>query len=139
MPDFLKPIATQPDGKGDFTLKVPVSYKGISLKPGKYNFYQLYDKYRDKLPPVIQPRKAEQPIMAKRIAKSASEVGAKEPKTGSLEVGSYKAGKTNADGFGRKAIGHVTPKKTETFDTVPDKGYKSVSVSNLEVGGYKRK
>jgi hypothetical protein len=72
-----------------------------------------------------------------RIAKAASDVGAIEPKTKSLEVGSYKPGKPQLDGFGRKIVGHVTPTKTPTYDTVPDKGFKSVGVGNLEVGSYK--
>lgn len=58
MPDWLKPVATPPDSKGDFQLKVPVSVGGISLKPGKYNFYQLHNQYKDKLPPIRQPRGA---------------------------------------------------------------------------------
>lgn len=75
-----------------------------------------------------------------RIAKAASDVGATEPKTKNLEVGDYtSAPKAQLDGFGRAGIKSVTPKKTETFDTVPEKGFKSVNTSSLEVGGYKRK
>lgn len=77
--------------------------------------------------------------MLGKVAKAASDVGAKAPSISGYERGSYKAGKTQADGFGRKAIGHVAPKKTDTYDTVPDKGFKDISVASLEVGGYKRK
>lgn len=77
--------------------------------------------------------------MLGKVAKAASDVGAKAPSISGYERGSYKAGKTQADGFGRKAIGHVAPKKTDTYDTVPDKGFKGVSVASLEVGSYKRK
>jgi hypothetical protein len=74
------------------------------------------------------------------IKKSASEVGATEPKIKNLEVGDYTAApKAQLDGFGRAGIRMTTPRKTETFDTVPEKGFKSVSVGNLEVGSYKRK
>jgi len=74
------------------------------------------------------------------IAKSASDVGATEPKTKSMEVGDYTAApKAQLDGFGRAGIKMVTPKSTETYDSVPDKGFKGVNVGNLEVGGYKRK
>jgi len=74
--------------------------------------------------------------MGNNIKKSARDVGATEPSISRYEIGSYKAGKTQADGFGRKAIGRVTPKQTETYDNVPSQGFKNVSVSNLEVGSY---
>lgn len=71
------------------------------------------------------------------IRKLANAVdGATTPRTSQYEVGSYKAGKTQADGFGRKAIGHVTPKQTETYDNTPHQGFKPVKVGHLEVGSY---
>lgn len=74
------------------------------------------------------------------IKKVASDVGATAPKTKNLEVGDYTtAPKAKLDGFGRAGIQSTTPRKTETWDTVPEKGFKSVSIGNLEVGGYKRK
>lgn len=76
------------------------------------------------------------------LRKVASDVGAKEPKIKSMEVGSYKSNSKagnppTMDGSGRPATRMVTPKQTETYDNVPDKGFKSVSVGNLEVGSYK--
>lgn len=101
---------------------------------------------KSKLPSVSVPRPFSSGIargsgraMLGKVAKAASDVGAKAPSISSYKRGSYKVGKTQADGFGRKAIGHISPKKTETFDTVPSQGFKGVSVSSLEVGGYKRK
>jgi len=74
-----------------------------------------------------------------RIQKIANPTDAKTPSISRLEVGSYEAGKTQT-GRGPWTKGLNAAKKTqytETNDNVPDRGFKDVSVSRLQVGSYK--
>lgn len=76
--------------------------------------------------------------MGDRIQKIANLTDAKSPSISRLEVGSYKSGKTQT-GRGPWTKGLDAAKKTQYTDTnenVPDRGFKDVSVSRLEVGKY---
>lgn len=77
-------------------------------------------------------------VMSNTIRKIAADVDAKPPKINNLEVGRYKEN-SKAGLTPNKAGLKANPRtdKTNTFNDVPDKGFKEISVSRLEVGKYK--